>query len=169
MAGEQLPTDYASAQPILERFMYEQTSTVNNLTGARRRPDPPRSLVIQPGSLEVLLTWNAPQIFNDIAGWRVYKDTENNLFSAITDPNTRQCTVKVPADTNTGLYVSSVNALGRESIKVQIIGKANTDQYVVTGTGGGTGGTSPTPPPGYDQEPSGGKSGGGRYGGPNRL
>lgn len=158
MAGEILPLDFASAQPILERFMQEQGATLLSLSGTRGRPSPPRSLIAQPGSLEVLLTWNAPQIFSDIAAWRVYKDNENNLIQTINDAGTRQYTAKVPAATHVAFYISSMNALGRESIKVQIIAKANSDQYVTTGTGGGTSGSSASVPPGYPKEPSGGGS-----------
>lgn len=157
-----LPTDYAAAQPILERFMQEQSTLVLNTVGSRKRPDPPRSLIAQPGSLEVLLTWNGPQKASDITGWRIYKNNENTLIDTITDPSTHQYKAKVPANTNTGFYVSSVNALGVESIKVFVVGAANTDQYVTTGTSGGTTGSTAGVPPGYPSEPSGGRVGGNR-------
>jgi len=156
----QLPPTWQQAAPILERALQESSATLSQVAGARKRPLPPRNLVAQGGSLQILLTWNAPQRNDDVTGYRIYKDNESNLIHVVTDPNTRQFTVSVPANTSVGLYVSSVNSLGVESIKVAVIGKSNTDQYVVTGTTGGTGGSTPPRPPGYENEPTGGGTGG---------
>jgi hypothetical protein len=153
---QSLPNDFAGAKPILERVMRETAVAVTPLISTRKRPDPPRSLISQPGSLEATITWNAPAKATDIALWRIYRDNENNLVDSIPDPNARQYRPKLPASTPTAFYVSSVNSAGRESIKVQIIATANTDQAVVTGTTGATSGTSAPPPPGYNQEPTGG-------------
>lgn len=153
---QSLPQDYASAVPILERVMQENATATMKVTGSRKRPDPPRSLIAQSGSLEALITWNAPQKMGDISAWRVYKDNENNLIDTITDVGTRQYKPKLPASTPTAFYVSAINPLGIESIKVQIIAAANGDQFVTAGTSGGTGGTTPSTPPGYSGEPSGG-------------
>lgn len=153
---QSLPQDYASAVPILERVMQEQASATLGVVGSRKRPDPPRSLIAQPGSLEALITWNGPQKMGDISAWRIYRDTENNLVDTITDVSTRQYKPKLPASTPTAFYISAANPSGIESVKVQIIVTANADQFVVAGTGGGTGGTTPTVPPGYGKEPSGG-------------
>jgi len=156
----QLPGTYQQAMPILQRLLQENSATLLKISGAKKRPLPPRNLIAQGGSLELLITWNAPQIrSSDIAGWRVYRDNETNLVQNITDPSARQTRVKVPANTSVALYVSSVSTRGAESSKVQIIGKANTDQYVVAGTAGGTGGSAAPPPPGYPSEPTGGGSG----------
>lgn len=150
---QNLPSSLGPAQPILQRFVQETAATVSQVAGSQKRPDPPRSIIAQPGSLEVLLTWNAPYRNGDISSWRIYKDTESNLVDTVADPNVRQARIKLPANTATAFYISSVNAAGRESIKVQIIAKANTDQLVVSG---GTSGTTPSLPPGYSGEPSGG-------------
>lgn len=157
-----LPGSYSAAKPILERILQENAGAVIQVIGGRKRPDPPRSLIAQAGSLEALITWNSPQKDSDIVGWRVYKDNESNLLQAITDAVTRKIVVKLPSNTPTGIYVSSVNARGKESIKVFCLATANTDQYVVTGTGGATGGSSASPPPGYTDEPSGGHTKSGR-------
>lgn len=156
MIYQQLPPDYVQARPIIQKILKVNASSITPLVSTRRRPDPPRSLIAQAGSLEALITWNAPQKFDDIAGWRVYRDNEGNLVDAIFDVGSRQYRPKLPANTPTAFYVSSINNAGRESIKVQVIAKANTDQYVTTGTGGGTSGSSSSTPPGYNQEPSGG-------------
>lgn len=159
---QDLPNSLGAAKPVLQRVLQENAGTVLQVAGSRKRPDPPRSLVAQPGSLEVLLTWNAPYRSGDISGWRIYKDSESNLIDSIPDPNVRQARIKVPANTATAFYISSINASGRESIKVQIIAKANTDQLVTTGSTGATTGTTPSLPPGYSKEPSGGGSSSGQ-------
>lgn len=151
-----LPADFAQARPILQRMLKVNALTVAPLASIRKRPDPPRSLISQAGSLEALITWNAPQKSDDIAGWRIYRDNEGNLVDAIFDVNSRQYRPKLPANTPTAFYIASINNGGRESIKVQVIAQANTDQFVTSGTGGGTGGSSSSTPPGYAQEPSGG-------------
>lgn len=152
---EDLPDSLGAAKPILQRFMQENAGTVLQIAGSQKRPDPPRSIIAQPGSLEVLLTWNSPYKAGDVSSWRIYKDNESNLVDSIPDPNVRQARIKVPAATPTAFYISAVNASGRESIKVQIIAKANTDQLAVSG---GTSGTTPNLPPGYSNEPSGGNT-----------
>lgn len=152
----QLPPDWSQAAPILEQQLQQIQSTLLKSAGTNKRPQPPRNLIAQAGSLEVYLTWNAPQSNSDIAGWRVYRDNESTLALSISDASTRQARIKVPANTPVGFYVSSVNANGVESSKVFIVGKANTDQYVTSGTTGGTGGSAPPPPPGYPSEPTGG-------------
>jgi hypothetical protein len=158
-----LPPTYGAALPILQRMNQEASRTTSVLAGSRKRPDPPRSLISQSGSLEALITWNAPQKFADIVGWRVYRDNESSLVDSIFDPNSRQYKPKLPANTPTAFYVSSINSLNVESIKIQIIATANNDQMVVSGTGGGTNGTTPSRPPGYGGEPGGGGSRGGRF------
>lgn len=150
---QDLPNSLGPAKPVLQRVLQENAATVLQVSGSRKRPDPPRSIIAQPGSLEVLLTWNSPYRSGDISGWRIYKDTESNLVDSIQDPNVRQARIKVPANTSTAFYISAVNAMGTESIKVQVIAKANTDQLVASG---GTSGTTPSLPPGYSNEPSGG-------------
>ena len=124
--------------------------------GYRGIPSPPRSLILQSGSLEVLLTWNAPEDMRGVDSFYIYQDTENNLVWKSPDRSTRQYRAKVPADTPVAFYVSCVSKAGRESPKVQVIGKANTDKYVQTGTSGETGGTAPSVPPGWIDEPTGG-------------
>lgn len=151
-----LPGSYEEALPILQRMNFENSNTTLLLAGSRRRPDPPRSLISQGASLEGLITWNAPQKFADITGWRIYRDNENNLIDTLLDPSARQYRPKLPAAKTTAFYVSSINALQIESIKVQTFVTANSDQFVVSGTGGGTGGSAASTPPGYDNEPTGG-------------
>jgi len=156
---QSLPGTYEGARPIIQRVFRETSATITPLASRRKRPDPPRSIIPQPGSLEALLTWNAPQKANDIVGWRIYKDNEGNLIDSILDPAARQYRPKLPANTPTAFYISSINGRGRESIKVQVIATANTDQAVVSGTTGATSGSSASPVAGYGNEPTGGGAG----------
>jgi hypothetical protein len=57
-----------------------------------------------------------------ITAWKIYKDNESNLLQTINDPNATQATIKLSLTAATGFYVSAVNALGQESIKMQVIG-----------------------------------------------
>jgi hypothetical protein len=119
-------------------------------------PAPPGSLIVQGGSLEVLLTWNAPEDLRGVDRFYVFVGTENDLVWQSHDRSCRQVRLKVPADTNTAFYVSCVSKAGRESSKVQAIGKAGTDKYVTTGTTGETSGTQASTPPGWMDERTGG-------------
>jgi len=124
--------------------------------GTRQPPQPPRDIVSQAGPRGILLTWSLPAVFNDIAGWRVYKDDEKTLYHAIFDRGTRQAFIETTAGDappTTNLFVSSVNAFGAESGKVQVQGKAVTEAGAptmptvppsYTGTGGNNTGTGRT-------------------------
>lgn len=150
-----LPADWARARPELDLFIRDSSFELNQQNGSRRRPDPPRNVIAQQGSLECLLTWNVPQRSQGIAGWNVYKD--NVLAEEIHSPSVRTAKIKLPASTSALFEVSAANSLGVESIRVPVIGSSNSDKYVVNGTTGETGGSSPPPPPGWPSEPSGGE------------
>ena|SRR5579859_8134655 len=103
----------------------ERQSTLDFLRtrGTAKRPDPPRDLIAQSGPRGVLLTWNNPQVYFDIVGWRVYKSDESTLYTEIRDRGNRQCFVESTAATTSptaNFFVSSLNALGLESQKIQI-------------------------------------------------
>ena len=132
-------------------------SSPREYLGYRSRPNPPRSVVLQGGSLEVRITWNSPVDQRGVDGFRVYQNTEKQMVFETQDRNCRQyVSSSVQADTNVAFYVSTISDNGRESRKVQAIGKPNTDKLVVTGTAGSTAGTATTPPPDWPSEPSGG-------------
>jgi hypothetical protein len=103
-----------------------------------------------------------PVAFSDIVGWRVYKNDESTLYSDIRDRGTRQCMVETTAGSTpptTNLFVSSVNAFGIESPKVQTQGKAAIEAGAPA---------MPGVPPGYNQGGAGGgNTGSGRHGSPN--
>lgn len=141
------------AKAVLKRFMAENAGVAGPQFSGWRRPLPPLNLIIQGGTAEVLITWSIPKD-PTINGFYVYQNNESNRILT-TDAMTTQARVKAVASMATGFYVSSFNA-NKESVKVPIVGMATTDLFVVTGTGGGTAGTSPGPPPGF-------RSGGGCF------
>jgi hypothetical protein len=147
-----LATNPVIATQQWTRYLQEMSALTAPLVGSTARPDPPRSLIAQPGTQSALITWNSPQNTVGIAGYNVYKDNEGNRIDSVTSDK-RQYTITLPASTPTGVYISSFNNLGVESIKVQIIATANSDQVVTTG---GTNGSQPSPPPNYQNEPTGG-------------
>ena len=150
---QSLPPTYEGAQPLLDRVMQETAQVVLQTVGSPARPDPPRRLISQPGALLALITWNAPQRIGSISGWRIYQNDETNLVLSIQDVNVRQYSPTLPAATPTAFYISAVNPLGVESIKVQVIAVA-----------GAAGTIPPTTPPGYGGEPSGGSDASGGFG-----
>ena len=126
-------------------------------TAYRGRPMIPRQVRATAGSLETLITWNGPEDMRGVAGFRIYKDNENNLVEEVRDPARRQTKVKLPGNGAAMIYVSAFSTLNRESPKVVVRGTTNTDQLVVTGTGGATGGSEGAQPPGWTEEPGGGR------------
>lgn len=99
--------------------------------GTIKQPAPPRDIIAQSSARGVAVAWGLPSGSNtDIAGWRVYSGDENTLVAKIPDRGTRQYTVPANSGSTpptTNVFVSSVNALGVESAKVQIQGKATTE------------------------------------------
>lgn len=95
--------------------------------GVQRQPQSPRGLVVQSAPRGVLVSWSLPIVYTDIVGWRIYKDTETNLFADIRDRGTRQYMVDSTGGStppNINIFISSVSALGIESPTVQIQGSA---------------------------------------------
>jgi hypothetical protein len=99
-----------------------QAIVLTNAQGTSKVPQPPVDLFTQSGPRGILLNWRMPSGFNsDIAGWKVYKDNESTLFSAINNPNTTQVFIESSSGTQppvTNLFVSSINKMGIESAKV---------------------------------------------------
>jgi hypothetical protein len=119
--------------------------------GTRTPPAPPRDITAQSGPRGIYLTWSNPPVFNDIAGWRVYKDDELTLYHGVHDRGTKQAFVEATAGTTppkVNIFVSSVNVFGAESVKVQVQGSALAETgapvmppappgYTITKGGGG--------------------------------
>lgn len=130
------------------------------LRGVDAIPNPPRDVYVQAGPRGLFITWKLPEVGSEfIAGWRVYKDNENNLYDEIKDRANRQKFIETTSGTTppvVNVFVSSINSLGnRESQKVQAQGSATAE----------TGAPSmPSTPPGYADESSGGADRSNTYG-----
>lgn len=147
-----LPREQQAAERV-------RTADFLRVRGTSKPPALPTDLQTQAGPRGILLTWKLPDKYQDIIGWRVYKDDENTLFQDIRDRGTRQAFIPTDAGASppvVNLFVSSVNALGIESNKVQSQGKAAVEPGAPT---------MPTVPPGYNNENSGG---GNQSAGPNK-
>lgn len=113
-------------------------------------PQSPRDVQVQSAAGGVLVTWKLPTNHDNVAGWRVYLNTESNLAAQIRDKGTRQIFLPLgsgPTPTTVNVMVSSFTTLGRESGKVIKQG-APTVQDTATAV--------PTVPPGYLNESAGG-------------
>lgn len=131
--------------------------------GVARTPGAARDLIPQPAPRGIFLSWSLPAgMTDDIAGWRVYKDDEKTLYVELHDRGSRQHFIETTAGATppvTNLFVSSINALGVESRKVQIQGTALPESGAPA---------MPSSPPGYTSGRSGGgNTGGGTGGGGN--
>lgn len=138
----------------------QQTTDFLRNRGTLRKPLPPRDVFPQSGPRGVFLVWSKPQVDWDIVGWRVYKGDENTLYHEIRDRGTRQMFVEstgATASPSTNLFVSSLNSLGLESVKVQVQGKATNEAGAPT---------MPSVPPGYN---TGGAGGGNKSSGMGRT
>lgn len=110
-------------QPVNMTTEKQTTSDFLRTRGSTRLPQAPRDLIAQSAPRAVFLTWGLPQVFFDIVGWRVYKSDENTLFTEIRDRGNRQCMVESTAATTSpvsNFFVSSLNAAGKESQKIQV-------------------------------------------------
>lgn len=119
--------------------------------GNGRAPEAPRDVQAQAGSRGALLTWKLPATGgNWIRGYRIYKDTESNLYQEIQDPGTRQLYVALSSGATppvTNFFVSAISAAGAESPKTQV-------KAVALAEAGAP--EIPAVPPGYAKESAGG-------------
>jgi hypothetical protein len=118
--------------------------------GTPSLPQSPRDVFVQSAAGGVLVTWKLPALHENIAGWRVYVNTESNLALQIRDKGTRQAFVPLGSSTTVpvvNVMISSFTTLGRESAKV-----------VQQGSPAPSSATTivPSVPPGYDVESAGG-------------
>lgn len=100
------------------------------LNGTAKRPNPPRDLKYLASSRSAIITWVAPELSDDIVGWRIYKETELKRYSDISDPSTKQVTVELSSGTTppvTNIFVTAVNAAGIESRPVLIQAQATAE------------------------------------------
>ncbi len=141
--------------PYLARAI-EKASVGNfiRVRGTPSKPQAPRDIQVQPAAGGVYVTWKLPAKHDDVAGWRVYVNTESNLAAQIRDKGTRQQFVplssgETPATAN--IMVSSFSTLGRESAKVIQQGTPLPVSSTYSPTT-----TVPSSPPGFTEESAGG-------------
>jgi hypothetical protein len=132
----------------------ERQNVVNLIrtSGTPSNPQAPRDVQVQSAAGGVLVSWKLPTQHDNVAGWRVYVNTESNLAAQIRDKGTRQLFIPLssgatPASVN--VMVSAFTNLGRESAKV-VKQAAPLTQATTT--------VVPTVPPGYEQEAAGGSN-----------
>lgn len=123
-------------------------------SGTEQKPRPPRGLIAQPASRGFLVSWSLPEGSRnkEIVSWRIYKDNENALYKEIADRGNRQVFVESTGGNSppkVAAFISSMNAYGRESNKVQIVSSAAVEVGV-------TAPPNPGAPPGYTAEGGGG-------------
>jgi hypothetical protein len=126
--------------------------------GTSAKPQPPRGIIVQPAPRGVFLTWQLPAVYSDIQGWRVYKTDEQTLYQNLADRGVRKLFVECTAATIspiTNFFVSSLNGLGVESLKVQTQGAALNEVGAPA---------MPGVPPGYNTGSGGGGDTGTRHG-----
>jgi hypothetical protein len=116
-----------------------------------RLPEAPRFPVSQQGSFECLITWYLPADTRNVSKFRVYDTETTNIIWESVDGTSRKARLSLVADSSKLFLLASVDPQGRESEKVPIIGTSNADLF-----DGASGGTSPDPPPEYEDSPIGG-------------
>ena len=116
-----------------------------------RRPEAPRFPVSQPGSFECLITWYLPADTRNVSKFRIYDTETTNIVWESPTGAPRKARLPLTASTSKLFLLSSIDPQGRESEKVPIIGTSNADLF-----DGASGGTSPDPPPEYEDIPTGG-------------
>lgn len=127
--------------------------------GTAKIPFPPREIFAQSGPRGVLLSWSLPaEPSDDIFGWRIYKDDESTLMIELHDRGSKQHFVECTSGSTppvTNFFISSINAFGAESRKIQVQGTASVESGAPS---------FPSSPPGYSQGGASGGTGGGTGG-----
>lgn len=134
------PSELSQSQVYRTR---QQATDFIRQRGTSDQPGAPRDIIVQASALSVLISWSLPAgDSSDISGWRVYTPDEGTLApgGSIQDRGVRQLSVPGTSGLALNVFVSSVNALGVESTKVQ-----------AQGTSAAFAGAPPVPsaPPGY--------------------
>lgn len=117
--------------PEQRQIARAQAGDMVRTRGTGRRPLAPRDLFVQSGPRGILVNWRGPAGFSeDIAGYRIYKDTEQALFAEIRDLTTTQHFIETTAGSTppvVNLFVSSFNRLGVESPRIQVQGTSSVE------------------------------------------
>lgn len=99
----------------------QQARNNARLLGSGRRPDPPTSIVAQPGCNSFIVTWQVPSTSAALnCTTRIYLDVESNLFAQL-PPGCNYAQLPAtggPTPQDRAFYLSCVNPSGAESRKV---------------------------------------------------
>ena len=133
--------------------MFAPTDTLDarRLYAFPRRPEAPRFVQAQEGSFETLISWYLPTDTRNVDKFRIYDTELTNIVWESSDGRTRKARLSLAASTSKLFLLVSVDPQGKESEAVSIVGTSNADLF-----DGASGGTSPDPPPGWEESPSGG-------------
>jgi len=105
----------------LENFTKPQPSPgKSGVFNYRGIPGNPRNLQAVADSLQCTLSWNAPADSRGADQFRIYLDSESNLYQTVSDRNATQVIIPMGSLTTRMAYVSCVSSLGRESAKIPI-------------------------------------------------
>lgn len=123
-------SDWSASGVMQKQKARVQAEDYLRLRGSKQIPQPPRGLFFQSGPQGFFVSWSLPAQFDDIVGWRIYKGDEATLYQEIRDRGIRQKFINSTAGATpptVNIFVSSVNALGVESAKIQGHGSAKAD------------------------------------------
>ena len=117
-----------------QQFNWPKTQDVNRESrrqgdimtrrGVTVLPPPPRNVRVNSGTGYITVMWDAPVQPQGVASWRIYLDTESNLVDTIGDTSRTSTQISLSDHAQHGVYVSSVNPLGKESRKIRTQGAA---------------------------------------------
>jgi hypothetical protein len=96
----------------------QRNADLAKLRGSGNPPAAPKELLLTPGNLKVTVSWTLPSEMGDIAGWRVYLDTERNRVAEVQNASATSVDVTLSDIDTHNFFLCSVNALGRESKKL---------------------------------------------------
>jgi hypothetical protein len=148
--AKSLVTRLAGGPYVARAIEKQNVANAIRTQGTASVPEAPRDVQVQPAAGGALVTWKLPVNHDNVAGWRVYLNTESNLAVQIRDKGTRQAFVPLssgPIPPPANIMVSSFTTLGRESGKVVKPATAHAQTATTT---------VPTAPPGFTEEAAGG-------------
>lgn len=96
-----------------------QTADSLRVRGTGYLPPSPNGLRLAKSGTVITANWDVPVVQKSpIVGWRIYLDTESNQVQSIRDANCTQAQITIVAGSKHNVFISSVNALGKESALV---------------------------------------------------
>jgi hypothetical protein len=120
-----------SGDNVISPASRQQAVDLVRLRGAPTPPASPRDVVAQSSARGVFVTWGLPGgDSTGITGWKVYVGDESTLYQVMPSRASRSVSVESTAGTTpttVNIFVSSINALGLESPKIQVQSKATVE------------------------------------------